>query len=214
MWMEDNLQLCYLRGRTAHSQRAVRQASSCHFIDVTMARNSTDSQAAQDLLQAQHGLVSTLGLTKRGRLFNSGITSFPEQQRSSRRRSEELEKEGGTFQSSPSGRQTSAFFMFFRRLLMTSLKEPTRNRPSCSNREPRHATAALKYTHTQSSSVHLNMSKYKKKKIVFAFPPLCSDPEGNATYSRVGRLDGESSLLRMMSLHLSTNRVEGTGSPR
>lgn len=172
MWMEDNLQLCYLRGRTAHSQRAVRQASSCHFIDVTMARNSTDSQAAQDLLQAQHGLVPTLGLTKRGRLFNSGITSFPEQQRSSRRRSEELEKEGGTFQSSPSGRQTSAFFMFFRRLLMTSLKEPTRNRPSCSNREPRHATAALKYTHAVFFSSFKHVKIQKKKNCIRFSPSL------------------------------------------
>lgn len=34
------------------------------------------------------------------------------------------------------------------------------------------------------------------------------------SYSLVGRPDGESSLLRMMSLHLSTNRLLGRGSPR
>lgn len=39
-------------------------------------------------------------------------------------------------------------------------------------------------------------------------------PQRSRTYSRVGSPDGESSLLRMMSLHLSTIRLEGMGSPR
>lgn len=45
-----------------------------------------------------------------------------------------------------SGRQTSALFMALSRLVSASLKEPTRMRPSCSNRAPTHATAALKHT--------------------------------------------------------------------
>lgn len=45
-------------------------------------------------------------------------------------------------------KQTSALFMAFSRLARASLKEPMSIRPSCSNRAPRHATAALKHTHT------------------------------------------------------------------
>lgn len=54
--------------------------------------------------------------------------------------------------------------------------------------------------------LHVYMEK------TFAVVPAC--PERNLTYSRVGRPDGESSLLRMRSLHLSTSRLEGTGSPK
>lgn len=70
-------------------------------------------------------------------------------------------------------------------------------------------------THTHT---HIRSQKFKiqakRPTFRFIFPPLWGEPEGNATHSRVGRLDGESSLLRMMSPHLSTNRVEETGSPR
>lgn len=133
----------------AHGQRAVRQATFRRLVDVAMARQGRGSQASQDLLQAQHGLVPALGLGEEQVEEEGG--DKPQQENAG---GAERKEEGGEEEEERSSRLTSAFFMVLSRLLMTSLREPTRSRPSCSNREPRHATAALNPTHTHTSELN------------------------------------------------------------